>query len=193
MHFVFLTRCTRPENLPKVKQSVRDVFSTSLHTYHHVLIPDVSESNFEPFNNAVTDVFYASHKESNDAYMTKQMDDVLSSIPETDGYVYVLDDDNELHPSFLSVAAFCDSDAVVFKTVGHPEWGVQQKKHGKYIGRIDWCNYVTKLSVMRELKIFVPGMDSHDSDGRFFERMIAAGCSVRFVDRELAFYNHLSN
>lgn len=197
MNFIFLTRASRPANLPAVKDSIRSAFSARHHTYQHIVLADLggnrSEEDFAHLEDRDTVVRFVREKPADDPYLAGAMDSVLSGLDAPgDSFVYVLDDDNALSPRFPDIAPFCTADAVVFKITGHPDWGLCQNGGASYLGKIDWANYAVRLSVMRILKIFRTGECSQLCDGVFFDRLIRHKCSVRFLNSEHAFYNYLS-
>lgn len=196
MRFLFLTRCFVTKNIPHIKDSIRGVFAGSPHSYIHVVLVDLTHGGkreeFERFADDVTVVHFVESKLPFDTQCTEGMDAALRKFGEDDDYVYVLDDDNELHKDFLSVCDECaGEDAIVFKIAGRPELG-NSSILGKYpVGHIDWANFITKLRVMRWLKIFYVDGPRRCEDGVFFHKMMTNQTKIRFVSKELAFYNKL--
>lgn len=199
MHCIFITRCTRPKNIRVVKESVFRVFEGSKHTFRHVLVCDFTDpysdiSDYEPFIGKNTTLFPVCEKRVNDHYATHGIDDALDSGGYETGYVYILDDDNQITPDFLDALDACEAgepDAVVFKVYGHPEWGDISILDHDAIGKIDWANMLIRLDVMKRLKVYTLGADSQKSDGLFFEKMKREGCAIKFLNQICGRYNAL--
>lgn len=196
MHFVFLTRCYTPYKLDAVKESIKLVFSNTEHTYLHCIIVDVKNSECNPsayvkFDDKNTRIIFKSNKPENDKYNITGLNEVIKELGK-DGYVYVLDDDNTLHPDFLQVADYItgNEDCVVFKCVNYAlEWGNKNVLSGTSVGKIDWACYITKLSTMKKLEI--PTEKSISADGLFFERLRNNNCNIKLTGKTFAYYNHL--
>ena len=45
MNFIFITRCYKPINIDKVKESIRLVFKKTKHTYRHIILVDMTHIN----------------------------------------------------------------------------------------------------------------------------------------------------
>ena len=196
MHFTIITRCSRPDNLEAVQDSIRNVFGLTEHTYQHILIVDCTgpykDSDYKQFADKADKVSYVYDKTGNDKFMAADIDNALIAfnVPD-DSYVYILDDDNILHPDFLDVCKEIeDRDIIVFKVKGHSNWG--RSDIGNAIRHIDWANFITKAEVMKRIKVFRKDKKSSEIDGNFFNNAVwDAKCSVKFIDRELAYYNAL--
>ena len=196
MHFIFLTRCYRPTNIATIKKNIEDTFKGSEHSYLHVILVDLThgenQETFTPFVDNNTLIGLVSSKAPNDTQMTIGMDDILNMINSNTSYVYILDDDNLLHKDFLSICEDCDDeDAVVFKIVGRPELGNPSIMNMHPVCHIDWANYITKLGTMKKLKIYHGGTSSLCEDGLFFLKLMQNKCKIKFVNKEIAFYNRL--
>ena len=174
MHCIFITRCYKATNIPVIKQNLTTVFSGSKHTYEHGLICDVTRGakpkEFASFCDGLTLPQIYDAKPEKDEYNTNGIDRFLClsshamwfrhSNDETNVYVYILDDDNQITPDFLTALDACedgDPDAVVFKVYGHPQWGDISILDHDAIGKIDWANMLIRLDVMRRLKVYTLG------------------------------------
>lgn len=196
MHFTIITRCSRPDNLEAVQDSIRNVFGLTEHTYQHILIVDCTgpykDSDYKQFADKEDKVSYVYSKTGEDKFMASDIDTALIAfnVP-NDSYVYILDDDNILHPDFLDVCKeISDEDIIVFKVKGRPAWG--RSDIGNAIRHIDWANFITRADAMKRVKVFRSGKKSSEIDGNFFNNAVwVEKCSVKFVDRELAYYNKL--
>jgi len=200
MHFIFITRCYRATNIPVIKQNLTTVFEGSKYTYEHRLIVDATRLNdwTEEFGKYHLDCFLPStiyrEKRPKDEYNTFGVDDFIEQCADGDSFVYILDDDNQITPDFLTALDACadgEPDAVVFKVYGHPDWGDISLLDRDAVGHIDWANMLIRLDAMKRLKVYTLGADSQKSDGLFFEKMKREGCRIKFLNQICGRYNAL--
>lgn len=193
MHFIFLTRCYTPVNINTIKQNIKEIFDGTEHTYEHLIVVDLSNVKDENevmkyigFSDELTSIHFIDDKPENDSQNTYGMNKALDTVT-NDGYVYVLDDDNLLHKYFLDICKDCKGeDAIVFKIIGRPDLGNPCTMH--ILRTINWANFITKIDVMKRLKILA---DGRNEDANFFTRMSQSGCSIKFVNKMIAYYNKL--
>lgn len=197
MHFIFITRSYRPTNLAQVMQSVRDVFKDSVHTYKHILMADLThgahKKDFVPFVDEKTELYFVDKKQENDEFLDIAMDLTIRQLPDPDdSWVFLLDDDNILHPAFLGVCPYCvDYDAVVFRSAGREDYGSEAVLNGNAVGHMDWSNFVTKLGIFKSIPIYHGGNTSRCEDPIFFNKVTAAGYKVKVVNQIFSNYNKL--
>ena len=200
MNIVFITRCFKPTNLETIKSRLKEVFAgTTRHTYRHFIVVDMTRAEspapFADFCDPNTTVVFSNEKPPADEYNTKAIDEVLAAYyTPRETFVYILDDDNTISKDFLRVCDYCEhnagADALVFQIASRPELGQKFIRPGEAIGKIDWANFLTRLDVMKWLKIFT-GTDSQTADGQFFNRMLEKGLCILYTNEELCFYNAL--
>ena len=197
MHFYIVTRCTRPQNIQKIKDSIKNVFADKEHTYTHILIVDATQGmqreDFEGFVDECTHVHFIDWKPDGDTFVTRGIDDVLARYND-DGYVYMLDDDNLLRHNFLDLCDYMDRDydVMVFKVEKYKHLGDMSLMWKNPIGLIDWSNFIAKLSAYKKCKVYHPEKRNCD-DGLLIFYMRRAGCRFRFIDKIFAYYNKLKH
>lgn len=200
MKCVFVTRCSRPDNIKRISENIESVFRGSRHTYRHVLVCDITES-YEDLKeyarydlNAFIQPVIMKHER--DKYLTNGIDTALFNLNEDGCYVYILDDDNLIMPEFLDAldeAERTNAVAVVFKVKDHPQWGKSNIEHNNAVGRIDWSNFITRIDVMRAIGVYNQFCDSHDSDGEFFNDLLefCDDGEIVYMDKVCGLYNAL--
>lgn len=199
MNFFFLTRCYQPGNIQRIKDNLAEVFAGTGHNYYHYLVIDLTHgatsADFAPFIDARTDATFIHEKPEKDTQNTFGMNYALRFV-KPDEYVYVLDDDNLLHPRFPEVAEKAENsdffDAVVFKIEGRPELGNLIMQGENPVGRIDWANFITKGETMKRVGLNDCLNPPRCEDGIFFSKLLACGhYHIKWVDEVLAYYNKL--
>ena len=198
-NIVFLTRTYKPNsNIGLIKYCLRGMFYDSCYTFRHVIIVDTAryhnDKDWMEYEHRNTSVILHDKMEK-DTQNTLGIDYALETLPINDNdYVYVLDDDNIIHPRFIELLQkyVKGEDVIVFQCEERPELGKPQIMAQSTVGRIDWCNFLTKARLMRELKVYDPA-GTRCEDGLFFNKVKYSGCNIKFIEDEFAFYNKLKN
>jgi len=160
-----LTAATRPENFPAMYESIYAANHPDWQVYWHILHLDGDHVGGQTVKNWLLDEL--------------EMDD---------GWVYILDDDNLMHPAFLSRTA-----AMLKK---HPETQilfVARVEHGNVfqpevkVGHIDIGQALIRLDLIEDLRI----PDLYDGDGWFLQTLVGKAKDSLFVAEPLSFYNRL--
>lgn len=194
MHFIFLTRTHNPICIQTIKNDIKVVFDNqpndTHHTYEHVLMVDcthfgVTDDKFSIFEDEHTHVHFVRKKA--DYYLSADIDDYMETVTNEDAYVYIIDDDNTIHPDFLQVCDECNgADMLIFKIARLPYYG----NPGCRLGSVDSANYITKVSIFRKCKMsHIEWSRAHD--GIFVERVRAAKFNIQYSPKNLGYYNHL--
>ena len=72
MNFLFITRCTVPDNLITIKRNLQKIFFSGQDTYKHHIICDVAggtdSESLQSYIDNVTDVTYVFTKRAEDKY-----------------------------------------------------------------------------------------------------------------------------
>ena len=200
MNFIFITRCYKPTNIGEVKESIRRVFKKTKHTYRHIIVVDMTHNNgfkeddYRPFKyDGLTELHFVYKKQENDEWLDIAMDNLLEHMKDDGSYVYLLDDDNILHPNFLDVCDNMDGneDAVVFRVDGLRQMGMPIIMHTYAVGLVDWSNFITKIGKMQILKLYHGGNTGRGEDGLFFEKLKLSNSKIKFLDMVCAYYNRL--
>ena len=223
MKFIIITRCTRPNNLLAVKKSIEDAWKNCLphsfarYTWNIIfdtsivksIDVDILEKIYDPYiRNTVT---YIKSKQGDMGHTSlNRIIETFNSIPFNDefnggitDYVYILDDDNELHPDF-----FCDILAA--KRINDEEdrtpsvYVFSQNVNGKdftglkireakpenmKVQKVDMAQFLIEKSLFEEFQ-FAP--DTYTADGilieSIFNKYPEKFC---FLDNVLCNYNSL--
>ena len=199
MHFTIITRCFEPNTLQQIKENVANVFSKQTeHDYTNLILVDLThgevEQHFKNFADEKTKVYFVYQKDKEDRHICEGVDRMLENYNEQ-GYVYMLDDDNLLRENFLDVVKEIDpttDDVVLFRVQDHPCWAVEEKikRRKDAFCIVDWSCILTKLNVMKDLKVFVP-KTPRQADGRFINKVLRSDYNIKYLTNIYGVYNIL--
>lgn len=182
MNIIFVTRCYKPTNLQAIKDNLKEVFQGQTeHSYVQYLLVDMSygqkEQAFYKLEDEHTKVNFIYNKQ--DYYNNSSIDQLANRLSEDqNSWLYVLDDDNLILKDFLKVfdnnvdVLVVDSNQLKFTSI---------PAVGKVIGKIDYCNYIVKLNVKKQIKLIQQGNKSYQTDGRFFEKLVADKYNIKLT------------
>lgn len=107
-----------------------------------------------------------------------------------DGWVYVLDDDNQIHPDFFdeierAIAENPGKSVISFNQQIDP---VSIRRGNEYqVGKIDQAQYIIKREFIGDLRY----EQSYQSDGVFIETLYQKDPGAfLYIDKVLSYYNH---
>ncbi len=167
MKLHILTACSRPENLPELAASIAEATCHPWDVHWH-LIFDLAQRNV-----------------GGHAIKNRMIDDIAT------GWVYILDDDTVMHPSFLSLAAerieAQDVDAVVVSQKRSDGRVLDAAPANLRVGRVD----TGQVLIRRDLIGLERFPDVYVGDGLFIESVLAGSQRVAFIPEVLCWHNIL--
>jgi glycosyltransferase involved in cell wall biosynthesis len=194
-----VTRCTRPQHLTKVKQSI---FTTQLFdikwwvVFDTRVIKDVDAQFLTQLQSLGGVSLFWEGVEGDMAHslLSKVIDQIDS------GFIYFLDDDNILHEDFYTtlykeINNNLDKEAFIFsqKVGGRDFSGVdirEAKPENCRVQHIDMAQYFLNRNLIGDER-FVPG--DYKADGYFIEKLFTLYPEkFHFIDKVLCYYNWLN-
>lgn len=123
------------------------------------------------------------------SYGSDKMNRCLDNI--THGWVWILDNDNLIHPSFIKeltkILKETDKKALVFSQVN----GKKACPENIHIGCIDIAQYVVNREFIGDLRL---SNTSYTSDCEFISTLYSwRPLEFQFIDKELIYYNEIIN
>lgn len=195
MKFHIITRCTRQQNLLKIKDSV---FTSGRDVTWHVMfdcsrLKDIDADILNKISTPDTKIYYVKSKPGD--YLYPQSNDVIKEI--TDGLICFVDDDNILNPYYYTYILKAITDQHKIYVVNQQVDGKDftglltreaKPENTKYQG-VDIGQLSFDRSVFDEFK-FGPG---YAADGYLVDEIMSKHPEwFSYIDSILSFYNHLS-
>lgn len=189
-----LTRCSRPNNLLKVANSIPKKEDIVWHIiFDATRLKDIDVDLLTTLQNYNPRVHFE-YSQGGD-YLYPQMSRIIKDTIKS-GWIYSLDDDNILHENFYDkIKESIDNsiDGIVFNqhVAGKDFTGVDvryAKPENMKVRHIDLAQFVLNRRVFDRIE-FEGG---YDADGRFIEKVYESNPnSFLFIDEILAHYNYL--
>ena len=197
---IIITRTFNPNRIVTIKQNLKNVLQKHDVQYVHYLVVDLTrgatKEQFLQFEDQRTKCFFIQKKKEKDKYCSWNIDQLISQVKEQ-GYIYMLDDDNLLAENFYQLNKFNSKEAPVlvfnvhFKKPTSTYRGVVSPiAKGQAIGRIDISNYMVDIELYKKLK-FGTDLNSQQSDGIFFNKLLQSGVEVKYLNEFYGNYNAL--
>ena len=206
MKFEIITRCTRPENLNKVRESLFSAWSKKYrgeHTLTHRIIFDTSQIislDIKVLTNLPETTYYWEGVEGDYGHcLINSMLDMLS-IVSPDGWVFFLDDDNMMHLDFFDTILENYKEEqfeegyifsqLVFDIDNGSFFTREIDPNEVKVSKIDIAQYLLKVSLIGDHR-FQPM--NYCADGVFIENIYKESPQVfTFINKEISLYNAIS-
>lgn len=174
-----ITPCTRPENLYIIKKTIPK-------ECNWVIVYDNSVSVKTQIENAII-----LHSPFTGDFGNPNRNFALDNVNlENDDWVYILDDDNILHPKWYEVVSQninYEYDIMTWgQLTGYNDIRLLPTKYPK-IGNIDTASYMINGKIMKTLRYSM----QRGADGELAEQVAKNG-KVFMIDEYLCYYNYLN-
>jgi glycosyltransferase involved in cell wall biosynthesis len=194
-----ITRCTRPQNLLQILNSLEHKSNKTYCVQWYVLFDttsliDIDSKLLEELYKVNVSIHYI--KSNGIDYLYPEISNVVTSIGE--GWVVILDDDNLCYPNYfdiLSTEILNNKDKLAFvyeqEVNGKDFTGLDIRKVGEQhmkLQHIDSAQYALHVSLHKKLKY----ESGYDADGRFIEKLYKDNSEYfHFINKVLCYYNAL--
>ena len=196
--FNIITRCSRTKNLLKVKESI---FKNDLDIiwwvyFDTTILKDIDAELLSELQSDKIKLFFK--KSLQNDYGHAFINDAIDKI--SDGWVYVLDDDNILHEDLLSTITESISDnpdkrAFIFnqKVDGKDFTKLDirlAKPENMKVQHIDMAQFILRRDLIGEMRL---KFGDYKADGYFIEELYnSSPGDFYFIDKILCYYNYLT-
>jgi len=192
-----ITRCTRPQNLLTISKTIfTDLFEISWYIlFDTTILKDIDVSLLMDISNIGAKIKFL--KSDPNSFGYNMINEVLDEI--TDGWVYILDDDNIIHPDFYNALSEIEE---------HELYGVlvfNQKVDGKDFTKLDIreakpenmkVGSIDIAQVLIDIGIYSKYIfnNSYTADGELVEKLWKERQEdFIFIEKELCYYNYITN
>lgn len=104
-----------------------------------------------------------------------------------DGWVWMLDDDNLVHPEFFKIALeHADAEAIVVSQIRRDGDTLHAAPENAHPGGIDIAQALLRRSLIGDQRL----LSQHDGDGHFLE-CVLEDARVAWIDEALSYHNAL--
>ncbi len=189
-----LTRCSRPNNLLKVAQSIPKTEDIVWHIiFDSTRLKDIDVDLLTQLQGYSPRIYFE-YSQGGD-YLYPQMSKIIKDTIQS-GWIYSLDDDNILHENFYETikSSFNENlDGIVFNqyVAGKDFTGLDiryAKPENMKVRHIDLAQFVLNRRVFDNIEF----EEGYDADGRFIEKVYESNPDgFLFIDEILAHYNYL--
>jgi glycosyltransferase involved in cell wall biosynthesis len=195
-----ITRCTRPQNLLQILDSLEHKLSETYHIQWYVLFDtnyliEIDSKLLEELYKSDVSIHFI--KGNGIDYLYPEISKLVSLWD--DGWVVILDDDNLCYPNYfdiLSTEILNNKDKLAFvyeqEVNGRDFTGLDIRKVGEQhmkLQHIDSAQYALHVSLHKKLKY----ESGYDADGRFIEKLYKDNSEhFHFINKVLCYYNALS-
>lgn len=197
MKLAIITRCSRPDNLPYIKESI---FTTDKFDITWYILFDTNilkDINAELLNSLQQDSIKISFLKGIDGDFGHQM--LNKTIDNIDGFFYVLDDDNIIHEDFYESIyetmennrvkrAFVFNQRIDFKDFTGQEIRYCSPDNMK-VSKVDMAQVVLHTNIISDIQLIEM---NYVADSIFIENVYnKLPNSFIFIDKILCYYNYL--
>lgn len=196
MNLAVITACTKPAALPFIYQSLGD------EPVHWIVVADLMRTSLHAVSSAINELSNSIHKITLLHCLDLEKDhcggqcvknrgiDHVENISK-DRYIYIIDDDNIMHPNFYKhLGEFIKieegPDLICFWQELEDGWFRDAKP---IISGIDQAQYIFKTSSTWGLRI----PEAYSGDGVFVSILAHFGRSVKIIPEVACYYNKLSD
>ena len=194
-----ITRCTRPENLTKIEKSIFNTDKFKITWHICVDTSKLSGKDFAEKSNLIHQfpdvITYAIECDEGD-YGHDMINLTIDKIK--DGFIYIIDDDNIIHPDFYNTIheqiSIDPNKSYIFnqKVGGNDFTGIDVRKAAPeniHVGGIDMAQFLLKRDIIGESRL---APSTYTADGIFIEKLYKNNIdSFLLIDRILCYYNYL--
>lgn len=181
-----ITPCSRPENIAALQQSVNRYAAQAIH--HICFDTSKVQGRFATFTPDRTKIYTAEGGVSGNLQRNTVIQALKATADPMD-WLFVLDDDNLLHPNFMQLLhqpELQDRRCNILTFDQELEHGVIRKGNDTRVGYIDQAQFMIRLGLQEEYE------QDYNADGILISRLIAKNLnSWLYLPRTYSYYNRL--
>ena len=197
LKILLITRCSRPQNLELMKQSILRSFNNTKFEPVWFIIFDLNRVEKDEVLEFKEEWIHTKQIKSNIVYACDLLNIALFDEISNDCiYSYLFDDDNILMDNMVSLIPIDKHDKIVvwdmYLSKNLPTKSLKKKlknlEKGAY-GKIDASQFVLPIKQLKEVGGYV---QSQGTDGKTFDK-VAEKCKIHYTKKVGAYYNRLTN
>jgi glycosyltransferase involved in cell wall biosynthesis len=197
MKLHIITRCTRPKNLEKIKKSILVITGYEI-KWHIIfdtnLVKEIQGELLSNLDKLDINIQYNFMPSSKKSYGYDSVNKVISNIND-DEWIYLLDDDNILHPNFNELIPEITNDIniLVFNQyIGGKDFTGLEFREAKVentkVGGVDAAQYIIRAKMIKSNNY----KSDYCADGILMESLIKDHLNeFKFINKVYCFYNSL--